>query len=227
MRDERTQIAGVPTRLHLPSDAGAPRGLLLLGHGGGASKDAPRFVDLCRFFAERTGLAVACIDAVDHGDRRTAAVDGPGLPPRWHSGNSERMADDWRRTAEALADRCGPAVAYVGFSMGSIFGLSTVATLPGLRAVVFVVGGIPSPALAGIDDPPLRPLLLGAAARLDGPGVLLVNTTGDELFPVPDVHVVFDAIGTTDKRLHFWPGGHDDWPDEAMEAAATFITDRL
>jgi pimeloyl-ACP methyl ester carboxylesterase len=39
------------------------------------------------------------------------------------------MTEDWAAVANGLA-RIGPAVAYVGFSMGAIFGLLAAAALP-------------------------------------------------------------------------------------------------
>ena len=64
--------------------------LLLLGHGGGHSKDAERFVNLSRQYAEMTGLAVVCIDAVDHGERKRAAATAD-VPRGWHSNTVDRM----------------------------------------------------------------------------------------------------------------------------------------
>jgi pimeloyl-ACP methyl ester carboxylesterase len=217
VREERLEAGGVPARLYDPGDA---RGLLLLGHGGGHGKDSERFVRLCRTYAARTGLAVVCIDAVDHGDRRTDGPGGGGLPARWHSTAAGRMVDDWRRTTEALA-HIGPAVAYVGFSMGMIFGAPTVAAMPTIRAAVYVVGGIPTG--AGIDDPPLRPLLLAAAAEHHHPQVLMLNVTGDDVFRTEDTIAFFDAVPGRRKRLVFWPGRHDEWPDEAIDQSVAFL----
>lgn len=61
MLEERLLVGAVPTSLYEPVGA---RGLLLLGHGGGHGKDGPRFVRLARRYAEKTRLAVVCIDAV-------------------------------------------------------------------------------------------------------------------------------------------------------------------
>ena len=61
MREERVVIGDVPARLYVPPGAD---GLLLLGHGGGESKDGHRFVELARRYAQEVGLAVVCIDAV-------------------------------------------------------------------------------------------------------------------------------------------------------------------
>lgn len=216
MREERIEIAGVPAKVYEPPGA---TGLLLLGHGGGASKDVPRFVELARRYAGETGLAVVCIDAVDHGERRPPNVTAD-LPARWHSSTAPRMTADWETVAAGLA-RIGPPLAYVGFSMGAIFGVCTAAAMPGLRAVVLVVGGIPS---GWVDDPPLRNLLVDAARRISEPSVLMLNKSDDELFAVPEVHDLFDAIATPRRQLHFTPGPHDDWPAEAITASIELIT---
>jgi pimeloyl-ACP methyl ester carboxylesterase len=211
---------GVPARVY---DPGGADGLLLFGHGGGHSKDSERVVRLCRRYADGTGLAVACIDAVDHGERRPNAAS-PGLPPRWHSNTIEQMAADWRIAAESLAST-GPAVAYVGFSMGMIFGVSTLASIPSITAAVFGVGGIPTG--SWIDDPPLSALLLDAASQLDETQLLMINKTHDEFFPVEEVHRFFDAVPGKRKRLMFWEGDHDDWPIEAIDLSIDFVNEHV
>ena len=52
------------------------------------------------------------------------------------------MVNDWQRCADGFSS-IGPAVAYVGISMGMIFGAATVASVPTIRAAIFGVGGIP------------------------------------------------------------------------------------
>ena len=216
MREERIDNDGIPGRLFDPGDA---RGLLLFGHGGGHSKDSERSVRLSRSYAEQTGLAVVCIDAVDHGERKPQDVS-PGLPPRWHSNASARMVWDWQKSAEALSS-VGVAVAYVGFSMGMIFGAPTVAAMPSIKAAVLGVGGIPTG--GGIEDPPLQAMLLDAASRLEHAQVLMLNMTQDEIFSIEGTHAFFDAIAGYRKRLMFWDGDHDSWPDEAIRHSVAFI----
>ena len=216
VREERFENDGVPGRLYDPGEA---RGLLLFGHGGGHGKDSERFVRLARTYAEQTGLAVVCIDAVDHGERRPPAAT-PDLPPRWHSSATARMVADWQTTANSLSP-LGPPITYVGFSMGMIFGAPTVAAMPTIKAAVFGVGGIPTG--MGIDDPPLRDLLLDAAAKLEHPQVLMLNTNRDDIFPTEGTHTFFDAIPGPNKRLMFWEGGHDTWPPEAIHHSIAFI----
>lgn len=216
MREERIETDGVPARLYDPGDA---TGLLLLGHGGGQSKDDERFVGLGRQYAEATGLAVVCIDAVNHGERRPADA-APDVPPAWHEGAADTMVADWKATAEALAG-IGPAVAYVGFSMGMIFGAPTVAAMPSIRAAVFGVGGIPAP--GGREDPRLRGLLLDVAARITESQVLLLNMTQDEIFPPSGTLDFFAAIPGRKKRLMFWEGNHVGIPAEAIRHSVDFL----
>lgn len=73
------------------------------------------------------------------------------------------MVADWQTTVDALSS-IGAAVAYVGFSMGMNFGAPTVASMASIKAAVFGVGGIPTG--SGIEDPPLRAMLLDVASRL-------------------------------------------------------------
>jgi dienelactone hydrolase len=173
--EEPVDFDGIPARLYRPADAA---GLLLFGNGGTHSKDSPAFVSLCRAYAEATGLAVVCMDAVAHGER-SIVNSPPTLPQRWHSSTAAQMVDDWQRCADGLRS-IGPPLAYVGFSMGMIFGALTVASMPTMNAAVFGVGGIPGG--SWIDDPPLEDLLLNAAANLGDVQLLMVNVNRDEFF---------------------------------------------
>lgn len=218
MREERIDTGGVPAKLYDPGDA---RGLLLFGHGGAHHKDSERTVHLCRRYADQTQLAVVCIDAVDHGERRPIGV-GESLPPLWHSTATGQMVADWQSTTEALGS-IGPARAYVGFSMGVIFGAPTVGSMTSIKAAVFVVGGIPTG--AWINDPPLRTGLLDAASKLAHPQVLMINVTQDQLFRTEDTHQFFDAIPGDRKRLILWESDHDHWPSEAIRHSVDFINE--
>ena len=204
MREERIENDGVPARLYEPDGA---RGLLLLGHGHSQSKDDELYVHLGRQYAEQTRLAVACIDAVNHGERATGEM-------AWGADVADGMVADWQKTAEALSS-IGPAVAYVGFSMGMIFGAPTVAAMPTIKAAVFGVGGIPDPAMRG--------QLLEVAARLEHPQLLMLNMTKDEIFSVEGTHAFFDAIPGRKKRLMFWEGAHSALPSEAVRHSVTFL----
>jgi pimeloyl-ACP methyl ester carboxylesterase len=215
MREERIETDGVPGRLY---DPGSARGLLLLGHGGGGSKDDQRFVELGRQYAEQTGLAVVCIDGPAHGERAPKTGDthederairrsmfqgGPG------------MVADWQKTAEALSS-IGPAVAYVGFSMGMMFGAPTVAAMPSIKAAVFGVGGIPGEARD-------REAWLAVARKLEHPQVLMINMTEDTIFKPSDSLDWFAAIPGHKKRIMFWEGGHVGLPAESIRQSVDFL----
>jgi pimeloyl-ACP methyl ester carboxylesterase len=205
VNEARIEPAGIPAKLYDPGDA---RGLLLLGHGGGSTKDADNMVTLARELAEGTGLRVVCIDAVGHGER----ADGQDVRKTMGSEkNANQMIADWR----AVADELGSAVAYVGYSMGMLYGAPTVAAMPELKAAVFGVGGIPHEAM--------RERLLGVAAKLEHPQVLMQNMTQDETFPVAGVHEYFDAIPGRKKRLQFWEGNHVGLPAESTRHAVAFV----
>jgi pimeloyl-ACP methyl ester carboxylesterase len=145
VNEELLLVDGIPVRLYQPASAG---GLLLFGHGGGHGKDSERFVRLSRHYAEQLGLAVVCIDAVDHGERRPTG-SAADVPPGWHSRVIPQMVADWHRVVDELSS-LGPANTYVGFSMGAIFGMATVAAIPTITATVFVAGGIPGSPRLGV-----------------------------------------------------------------------------
>jgi hypothetical protein len=53
----------------------------------------------------------------------------------------------------------------------------------------------------------------------------MLNITRDEVFRTEDTHAFFDAIPGRRKRLTFWEGDHDDWPDEAVCQSVAFINE--
>lgn len=216
LREERIEHAGIPARVYDPGDA---RGVVLVGHGAGSSKDAVPMPELCRDYADRTGLAVVCMDAIDHGERRPP--DRPvGAPNHWQPTAVQDMVRDWHTIAEHVSSMA-PVVAFVGYSMGMIFGAPVVASMPDIKVTVFVVGGLP--AVGGIGIPDLHGQLLGAAAGLAHTQVLMLNMTKDTAFPVADVHRFFDAIPGRKKRLMFWEAEHEAVPGEAHRQAVAFL----
>jgi len=216
--EHRGYVGDVPLRASIPARADR---VLLLGHGGGHGKDTDRFVALGRRYASDTGMAVACIDAVDHGERRPAGAT-EGVPLQWHSEAIPRMIVDWQAIVEHLAG-VGPAVAYIGFSMGAVFGIPTVAAIRSIAVAVFVAGGIP--AVDWTDDASLTDTLLDAAGRLNQAHVLMLNMTEDALFPVVDVERLAGAVRARSKVLRFWDGSHDDWSPDLIAESVRFVNE--
>lgn len=215
MREERIESDGVPAKLYAPDDAS---GLVLLGHGIDGSKDEERFVNLGRLYAEATGLAVVCIDGPAHGERAPRSGDRQEdwrLVQRSVLHGGPGMVADWQKTAEALST-IGPPVAYVGFSMGMLFGALTVAEMPTIKAAVFGVGGIP----IGVSD---KTAFLEVAWKLGHPQVLMLNMTQDTIFPVTGTLEFFAAIPGRKKRLMFWEGAHAALPAESIRHSVDFL----
>lgn len=215
MREERVETDGVPARVY---DPGGARGLLLLGHGAGNSKDDEMFVGLGRQYARTTGLAVVCIDGPAHGERAPESGDPHEdklALRRSILQGAPGMVADWQKTAEALAS-LGPAVAYVGFSMGMLFGAPTVAAMPSIKAAVFGVGGIP----IGVPD---EAAFLEVAGKLGHPQVLMINMTQDVIFPPAGTLAFFAAMPGRKKRLMFWEGTHTGLPAESIRLSVDFL----
>ncbi len=122
------------------------------------------------------------------------------------------MVNDWGIVVRKLA-AIGPPTSYIGFSMGAIFGLPTVRSMPSITATVLVAGGIPGQEWT--DDPDIHEILIDAAEELD---------SDDELFPPDNSQLLFDSLAGCSKRLTFSSGGHDDWDPELLDDAATFIS---
>ena len=215
MREEKIETIGIPGKLYDPGDA---KGLLLLGHGGGGSKDDERFVALGRQYAEETGLAVVCIDGPAHGERAPKSGDtheDERTIRRAIFQAGPQMVADWQTTVDALSS-IGPAIAYVGFSMGMMFGAPTVAAMPSIKAAVFGVGGVPVEARD-------KAKWLAVAAKLEHPQILMLNMTQDAIFPTDGVLEFFGAIPGHKKRLMFWEGGHVGLPAESIRQSVAFL----
>ncbi|MDA8290163.1 MAG: hypothetical protein M0Z33_00540 [Actinomycetota bacterium] len=106
----------------------------------------------CRF-------AVVCIDAVGHGERRPVAA-GEGLPRGSHSRVMPQMVAD-RQAVVGHLSSVEPPLAYVGFSMGALFGLATVAAMASITAtrsssVGFPAGAGPTTQSCFRSSPPPR-----------------------------------------------------------------------
>ena len=55
--------------LWTPVDGSGPAPLVLMGHGGRSESRNPAGLAMARRFVRRHGIAVAAIDAIEHGDR--------------------------------------------------------------------------------------------------------------------------------------------------------------
>jgi len=224
--DVRHEGRVIPGQLWTPEGATGPRPLVLVGHGAGASKTGPYVVALGRRFVRHHGFAAAAIDGPVHGDRRN---DGGGseisfleFGQAWQ--NQPRLLDeavsDWTCTLDALEELPdvgrGP-VGYWGVSMGTILGLPFVAAEP--RVIAAVLG------LMGISGP-TKERHRRDAERLKVP-VHFVLQWDDELFAREKGFALFEAIGSTDKRLHAGPGKHAEISRAAFDDSERFLAEHL
>lgn len=202
---------------HPDTEPGAP--LVCFGHGASGDRFQPpipwlvkRLVADHRFF----GLA---IDGPVHGRRQVGPGGREAFWPEWQrEGSAQDMTADWHQALDFVQSQAdigtGP-VGYWGLSMGSLYGVPYVAS--DSRVIVAALG------LMGITGPDhYRPLLTAAAEQIDIP-VLFIMQLEDELFSREECLALFDAFGSTDKRLHANPGLHPAVPMEELHHAVDFL----
>jgi pimeloyl-ACP methyl ester carboxylesterase len=225
-------LSGITGVLWTPAGAQGSRPLVLLGHGGGQHKKAPRNLAHARRLVTACSFAAVAIDAPGHGDRpRTAQFEealagtreriaagepaGPQMA-RLNAAIAAWAIPDWRAVLDALQEAGyaapgGPA-GYTGVSLGSGIGIPLTAAEPRITAAVF--------GLAGGDA------LTEAAARITVPVEFLLQWD-DELVPRESGLALFGAFASQQKTLHANPGGHGDVPRFELDSAQLFFTRHL
>jgi dienelactone hydrolase len=142
---------------------------------------------------------------------------------------TDGMVDDWCATVDALGEHDAidaDRVAYLGLSMGTRFGLPYVAAATReLRCAVL--------GKYGMRQPSAMPAAADMAPRfaLDAPTitvpVLFHVQWDDELFPRAGQLELFDLIGSHDKQLIAFPGGHRTTAPAAVKAWCGFVAYHL
>lgn len=224
-------VGEIPGALWTPEGAAGIRPLILMGHGGGQHKMAPRVVAGARRFAAECGFAAMAIDAPGHGGRpRTAELDRALTEMRTRAAAGEPMfplvaglhallagqaVAEWRSVLDAVAGLegvgGGPA-GYLGMSLGCGLGVPLAAAEPRIRAAVLGLSG----ALG----------LAGAAARITVP-VQFVMQWDDERVPRREALALFDAFASAQKTLHANPGRHGDVPSFETDSSLSFLARHL
>jgi dienelactone hydrolase len=202
----------VPGLLWSPAGTRRPEASVLIGHGRSGDKRTPYILALARRLAGLGWNAVA-IDAPGHGERRAADAG-----PEWPRPDANEMVRDWHAAIEYLRGAAGldtERLGYWGLSMGAALGISLVAADHRIRAAVL---GLSHPNWPSPPGTRIR----ADAVRLACPVLFVVNWD-DRLVPRSQAFELFDLIGSTDKRLHAYPGDHYELPDEAMTASEVFL----
>ena len=224
----------VPALVFVPRSA-SPLPLVLFGHGAHLSKDDEVMQILARAIARGVPAGVVLMDCPGHGDRRAPALTDEAFERDVARRMSDPAGDagliaDWGAIASAARTRLpvlsGP-LAYVGFSMGALFGLSIVADMPDVRAAVFALGGVLHRDAFGKGSAAERNAkVLDGARRLGEREVLMLNMTRDEHFPIEGAIEVLEQIPGA-KRMGVWAGTHVEIQPEAILQASQFLARTL
>jgi dienelactone hydrolase len=200
---------------------GAP--LVCFGHGASGDRHQLPIPWLVERLVGRHGFVGLSIDGPVHGRRRVGDGGRGAFWPEWQRpGTSDDMTADWRAAldfAQAQADIGSGPVGYWGLSMGTIYGAPLVAAEPRIRAAVLGLMGLTGPDA-------YRPVIRAAAETIEVP-VLFLMQLEDELFDRESSLALFDALATTDKRLHANAGLHPEVPVEELHHSIDFLADRL
>jgi dienelactone hydrolase len=224
-------LGEIPGVLWTPEADRGNRPLILMGHGGGQHKKAPRILARARRFAAEGGFAVAAIDVPNHGERPTSTEfgriateyraraatgkDTSGLDTAMFTLVVGQAVAEWQAvlTAAQQLDHIGPGpVGYWGMSMGCAFGMPLVAAEPRVRAAVLGLQGASA--------------LAETAAQITVPVQFLIQWD-DELMPRAQSLTLFDAIGSAEKTLHASPGKHGDLPAFETDDSLRFFARHL
>ena len=221
----------VPGILWTPIQTERPVPLVLLGHGGSGHKRADRQLMLARRLASVSQIAAVAIDGPFHGERAGDPHDQRPFQERMAAVGVDKVVDnmveDWRATLDALSQLesiNANRVAYIGFSMGTRFGLPYVAAAGDrLRCAVLGKNGmrLASPGVATMTQ----------RFHRDAPAitipVLFHVQWDDELFPRDGQFALFDMLGARDKQLIAFPGPHSAAAPAAVQAWCDFVTRHL
>ena len=212
---------GVPGVLLTPDDADGALLLVLVGHGRTLHKRHSAPYSVARRLARRDRMAVALLDQPGHGDRPRDEGE------RAHQEQRHIAVVDWTAALDALValpEINGDRVGYWGLSLGTDYGLPLVAVQLQISVAVLGLYGTDS---SGTDSSRIGYTESREIAAAIGCSVLWVMQWDDELFDRASQLALFDAIGSEDKRMVVYPGGHDDTPDEGLRFAREFLVREL
>lgn len=198
-----------------------PTPLVLFGHGASGDRYQSPICHLAGRLA-RHGCSALAIDGPVHGLRQVGPGGRAALADEMRRETFvDDMVADWLwALAAARAQVKVAAIAYFGLSMGSIFGIPTLAKLPDCRAAVL---GLLGTTRAGR---PFAERVLADAGEIRCP-VLFLMQLEDELFPRDGCLDLFDALASDDKRIHANPGLHPQVPGEEIDFSFEFLKARL
>lgn len=229
-RDFQIETSNRPVTgaLWLPPEADARTPLVLCGHGASGDRYQTPIPHLARRFLAERGWATLAIDGPVHGLRQQGPGGRVALAEEFRRAECvDDMVADWLLALNAV--RCDVGLeanplAYFGLSMGTLFGVPFLAAA-GRSDILFEASVL---GLAGTTGAVafLGERLLADAGLISHP-VLFLMQLQDELFDRAGYLTLFDALASTDKRLHANPGLHPEVPTEEVDGSFEFLAARL
>lgn len=204
---------------------GAPAPVVLLQHGGPFHKRHERSDWLAETVVARTGGAVLLIDGPIHGRRRKDALSVEEMlvafERHWREDPGiEGLVSDWQMALDAILQQGwgDPSrVAWFGTSMGTAYGIPLCARDTRIKAAALGMWGT---------DWGQEASLLENARRMRTP-VLFQIKSEDEIFSTGGQRELFDALGSPNKCLHTFPGGHSLTAPGQLDELLDFIAQAL
>ena len=218
----------IPGIVWTPEEVEKPLPLVLFGHGGSGHKRVSRSLMLGRRLAGVSQFAMVAIDGPAHGDRQ-----GPELSDLYAEKGFDNVIDgmvgDWLSTLDCFSEMDtidADRAAYMGFSMGTRFGLPFVAAAGDkLRCAALGKNALKRRAEADSND------ALGDRFKNDAPNVkvpLLFHMQWDDgLFSRESQCDLFDLLGSEDKRMICYPGPHGKSSPESVDHWCQFVDGHL
>ncbi len=216
----------VPGMLWTPMQLSGRRPLVLIGHGGSQSKNAPGIVEIAIRFVEELGFAAAAIDGPIHGARRTdGGMTGPSVQQEfrdmWESDTRiDFMVAEWQATIDRLLQMDmidSASIGWYGVSMGTAYGLPLVAAEPRIRAAVLGMWGA---------NYPNSHRLVENAPAVRCP-TLFQMKWDDQFFTRTGQLDLFDGLGSADKWCKIYPGEHTPVEGVQQDDIVAFLAHAL
>lgn len=204
------------------SDSTVP--VVLIQHGGSSSKSGPDVWDVVPELVGRQGLRLLALDGPVHGARARAMAldpnDGASIRSRFfdlwisHPEHVDVHVQRWQTLIDDLQQVMPTTrLMWMGHSMGAAYGIPLLSVDKRIERAVTGMWGTSFANSAR---------LVTDAATIACP-VLFQQKWNDEIFSRDGQFEVFDAIGTTHKRLHIYPGKHTRVGLEQLNDISQFL----
>ena len=202
---------------------GAKTPISLVQHGGPLHKRHERTEWLVKSILARTGGAVLLIDGPIHGQRRTEQLELMAMLGEfkefWRKdGGIDAMVSDWKRVLDIVLEEqwADPnRIAWVGVSMGTAYGIPVCASDERIKAAVFGMWST---------DWGQETRLIEDARRMKTPTLFQIKAE-DEIFAIAGQRKLFDAVGSANKTLSTYPGGHSLTAPGQLDQILDFVTE--